>query len=483
MTLSAWWLLLVAVPVILLGEFVVRRVAVLSRFSIPVPVVGGLFVALAVLVLNLSGVKFNFATEVRAGWWTWLPLTETEWRQRPLKALILPLNVAFFTCIGLNASWSVARRGSWQLLWFLLISTVLLIGQNALGVGLAKLMGFSPLLGIMCGSVTLTGGHGTAMGFADTFIAHGLPNAKVVGVAAATFGVICGSLIGGPVATLRIRQLRRKAGLAEVLAPLPLPEGATDLERAIEPPYAAAASSRPRDYRSGLDPDSFAIAEPFPRESGDRALDYEAVPPDFAPIASGFLHELRRLGRLGSSLVIHLLILALCMKAGAWLSLGIRSMGVTFPVYMGSMLLGIVIRNVLDAAGKPLLVTETIDLLAGVLLTLFLSMTMASLNLVELASTAGPMVVVLVAQTAFMALFAYYITFWAMGRNYDAAVMSAGHCGFGMGATSNAIANMEALTERFGPSPQAFLVVSIVGAFLVDFTNALAITGFLNLVD
>lgn len=418
MTLSAWWLLAVAVPVILMGEWLVRHVAFLSRFSIPVPVAGGLVAAAIILAMNLAGVPITFATKVSAGWWTWLPMAESEWRSRPAQPIVLPLVVAFFTCVGLNASWSVARRGSWQLLLFLALATALAVLQNLLGVALARAFGFPPLLALMCSSPTLTGGPGTAMGFATTFEQAGLPNAGVIGAAAATFGIVGASLIGGPIATLRIRRRREAASSAAPVA---------------------------------------------------------------TPTRIGFVGAMRVLART-RGLLVHVLILVACMKAGAWVSLGLRSAGLTFPVYMGAMLCGIVVRNAFDFAGWPVVVTETIERLASVVLAVFLTMAMTSLNLMELSSTAGPMLVVLVAQIVLMALFAYFVTFNVMGRDYEAAVISGGHCGFGLGVTPNAVANMNALAARFGPAPRAFLVVTIVGAFLIDFTNAATITLFLNLL-
>jgi ESS family glutamate:Na+ symporter len=160
----------------------------------------------------------------------------------------------------------------------------------------------------------------------------------------------------------------------------------------------------------------------------------------------------------------------------------IQLTGITFPVYMGAMLLGVAVRNVLDLAGARLVRTEMIDTMASVALGVFLAIAMMSLNLVELASAAGPMLIILAVQVVVMALYAAFVTFPFMGRDYDAAVMAGGHCGFGLGATPNAVANMKALVERFGPAPRAFLVLPIVGAFLIDFVNAMNITACLNLL-
>lgn len=423
MTISAWFAVALAIPVLLLGEFLVRRIQLLSRFNIPAPVVGGLLISLLVLAGNLTGwFAASFASGVKAQWWTWLVTTEPEWLKAPSKNVNLPFLVAFFTCIGLNASWSLVKRGSLQLILFLALAGVLAVIQNGIGVGLAKAMDQPPLLGLVCGSVTMTGGHGTALGFAPVIAEAGLANAAVVGMAAATFGLVAGGLIGGPIGG----RLIGKHGLrAHVPAGTHLELGQT--------------------------------AE------------------------SGILADFRTLIGSGKKLLPHLLLLAACIKVGSWISFFIQQTGATFPVYMGAMLLGVVVRNLIDLSGGKWVKTEIIDTLASVSLGIFLAIAMMSLNLIELANAAVPMLVILSAQVAMMALFAWFVTFKVMGRDFDAAVMAGGHCGFGLGATPNAVANMKALVERFGPAPRAFLIVPIVGAFLIDFVNALNITFYLNL--
>lgn len=422
MTIPAWFAVALAIPVLLLGEFLVRRIKLLSRFNIPAPVVGGLLVSLLILVGNLTGwFAARFETGVIARWWTWIVLIEPEWVESPSKNVNLPFLVAFFTCIGLNASWSLVKRGSVQVLIFLGLAGVLAVIQNFIGMSLAKGLGVSPLLGLACGSVTMTGGHGTALGFAAELEKAGLPNAAVVGVAAATFGLVMGGLIGGPVGGALIRR------------------------RSLKP----------------------TVSPQVHLESGQSG-------------ASGVLGDLRALFQSARVFAIHALLLLAVIKLGAWVSFLIQLTGITFPVYMGAMLLGVVVRNVLDLAGARWVRTEMIDTMASVALGIFLAIAMMSLNLVELASAAGPMLIILAVQVVVMALYATLITFPLMGRDYDAAVMAGGHCGFGLGATPNAVANMKALVERFGPAPRAFLVLPIVGAFLIDFVNAMNITACLN---
>jgi ESS family glutamate:Na+ symporter len=424
MTLSAWLTVLLAVPVQLLGERLVKQVRALSRFNIPAPVVGGLLVSLIVLVGNLTRIwPVRFEVKVLAPWWNWLVTIEPEWVNAPARNVNLPFLVAFFTCIGLNASWSLVKRGSSQVLIFLLLAALLAVIQNGVGIALANAMGVSPLLGLVCGSVTMTGGHGTALGFAADLEKAGLEAAAVVGVAAATFGLVTGGLLGGPVGGALIRK------------------------------HKLITSAPPTTH-----------LEPSPASG------------------SGMISDFRGLARSGRALWWHVLLLLACIKLGAWISFFIQQLGVTFPVYIGAMLLGVGVRNGLELAGARWIRTETIDLLASVALGLFLSIAMMSLNLVELASAAVPMLVILSVQVLVVAAYAWFVTFRWTGRDFDAAVIAGGHCGFGLGATPNAVANMKVLVEHFGPAPRAFLVVPIVGAFLIDLVNATNITVFLNLL-
>jgi glutamate:Na+ symporter, ESS family len=197
---------------------------------------------------------------------------------------------------------------------------------------------------------------------------------------------------------------------------------------------------------------------------------------------AGLFATLRALAGYGSKALLHLLVLALVIKAGAWLSWGFQKAGLVFPAYMGAMIVGVALRNALDFSGRAWIDSRVVDLIGAVLLGVFLAMAMMSLNLAELAGSAGPMLVILFTQVAFIAVFTTYVTYRLMGRDYDAAVMAGGHCGFGLGATPNAVANMDSLVRRYGPAARAFVIVPTVGAMLIDFTNALNITWFLNLL-
>lgn len=419
--ISPWVAVALAVPVLLLGELLVRRLHVFGRFNIPAPVVAGLLAALLVLAGNVSGLfAARFETGVSAPGWTWLVCTGPEWVKGPVKNVNQPFLVAFFACIGLNASWALVKRGSMQVLLFMGLATALAVFQNIVGVGLAGCLGIPRALGLMCGSVAMTGGHGTVMGFAPEFEAAGLTGAAVMGVAAATFGLVAGGLIGGPVGGALIRK------------------------RGLQPAGCAAAAGHE-----------------------------EAV-------NVGFLADAYRFARYGVTAGTHLFIVLACVKCGAWVSLGFQRLGITFPVYMGAMFLGVIVRNLADLGHPRRIRTEVVDTLSSLLLGVFLTIAMMSLNLIELAGVAQAMLVILTAQVVIMAVFARFITFKVMGGDYDAAVMAAGQCGFGLGAMPNAVANMKAVAERYGHAPRAFLVVPITGTFLIDLINATNITIFIN---
>ncbi len=423
MVLPAWLSVLLAVPVLLLGERLAKRIGFLSRFNIPAPVVGGLVVSLGILAANLAGMPTRIDLDTAVRWWTWLVTVEPEWRDAPAKNVNLPFLVAFFTCIGLNASWGLLRRGSLSLAVFLLLAGGLAVIQNVVGLTLSALLGVSPQLGLVCGSVSMTGGHATSLGFAPALEAAGLETAVVAGMAAATFGLVAGGLVGGPVGGALIRR---------------------------------------RALRPSAIPEAGAVVETTPE--------------------AGFLPDLRTFAGYGRSALPHLLLLLLCIKLGTWVSHFLQEAGLTFPVTMGGMLVAVTVRNALELVGVRAIRTDVVDTLASLSLGVFLAIAMMSLNLAELAHIAAPMLVILSVQVAVVALFAAFVTFRVMGRDFDAAVMAAGHCGFGLGATPTAVANMKALVESFGPAPRAFLIVPIVGAFLIDFLNAGAIVLFLNLV-
>jgi ESS family glutamate:Na+ symporter len=391
-----------AALVLFAGYGVRRRVAVLDRFNIPAPVIGGFLFAALALALRQAGVlAMEFDTSLQS-----------------------PFMVAFFTSIGLGASLVLLKKGGPQVARFWLLASVLAVAQNAVGVGLAGVLGVSPLLGLISGSITMTGGHGTGAAFGQLMEEqYRMTGAVTLAMAAATFGLVSGGLMGGPIGTRLLSLFDLHSGGGE---PAPL-------------------------------------ARTAERASLDEEIDVEPDGP--APTAYGLLQMLT--------------IILLCMALGGVLS---ACRFVTLPGYIGAMLVAAVARNVADASGLFRIDSRTVDDLGTIALSLFLTMALMTLRLWELFELAVPMIVILSAQVTMVGAFAYWITFRVMGRDYDAAVMAAGHCGFGLGATPNAVANMGAITERFGPAPRAFLVLPMVGAFFIDFSNAIIITTFLNLV-
>ncbi len=379
-----------ALVVLLLGNVLNRFIPFLRNNNIPEPVVGGIVFALVSTVLH-AWFDVSFAFDM---------------------SLKTPLMLVFFTTVGLGASIKLLIRGGPRVLLFLGIATAYLIIQNATGVTLAVATDMHPLIGLLAGSITLSGGHGTGVTYAEIFTdVHNIRGTMELAMACATFGLVLGGLIGGPVT----RRLIEKHRL------------------------------RPQEY-----------THEQTKEQVTYDLDEQD---DVTP---------RRM-------LETITIIVLCMVGGDFLYRFLMNHGVTVPSFICSLFLGLATINVLEVTGVYRINKETIDLWGTVSLSVFLAMALMSLRLWELLNLAGPMLLILLAQTVVMVLFAYFVTFRAMGKDYDAAIMAGGHCGFGMGATPTAVANMEALVSRYGPSPTSFLVVPMVGAFFIDIANALVI--------
>ncbi len=389
--------------VLFLGYGLNARIGFLREHNLPEPVVGGLaFAGLTTLAHLGGGLELHFDMSLRN-----------------------PMMLTFFTSVGLGASLKMLKRGGPQVVSFLAISSVFLVVQNTVGVLAAWAVDLHPACGLLAGSITLSGGHGTGAVWAEVFArTRNLRGAMELAMAAATFGLVLGGLIGGPVARFLIERHRLS------------PEEA--------PPADPQAAS--------TDPDAAVTFDPE---------DPDTVTP---------LEVLRTL-----------FVICLCISTGGALRGVLAGMGIPLPVFLLSLLVGVAVTNLAEATGRWRLNRQCIDLLGTLGLSLFLCMSLMSLRLWELASLAGPMLAVLCTQTAAMAAFAALVTFRFMGADYDAAIMAGGHCGFGLGATPTAVANMEAVTSRFGPSPRAFLVVSMVGAFFIDIVNAMVIQAFLSL--
>ena len=394
----------VGVIALLLGMFFTRTIPVLKRLCIPAPVSGGLLVSLLTLAVHsVFKVGFDF--------------------DGTIKDLCMML---FFTSVGFQSDLRMLRRGGRPLVTMVLLVALLIVVQNLLSVGIARGMGLDPLVGMAAGSIPMCGGHGTAGGFTPVLEHLGLQGAASVTMAAATFGLVAGSLIGGPVAELIIRRRH----LAEA-------SGDDDVVVGIE---ADEASPEKRAARVLTDEQSFR--------------DY--------------------------SRAAYQLILAMALGMG--LSKLLALTGITFPTYFGSLIVAAVIRNCFGPKHEHRLALDKMISLGNICLFLFLGMAMATLKLWELAGLVLPLVVILLVQAAFMALYAGLVAFPALGRDYDAAVLSSGLCGFGLGATPNAMANMSAVCFKYHYAVNPFIIVPIVGAMFVDIINTGVITIFLNIL-
>jgi glutamate:Na+ symporter, ESS family len=340
-----------------------------------------------------------------------------------------PMMVAFFTSIGFAASLRLLKVGGPQVLIFFAVATVFAVVQNLLGSGLAMAMGLHPLFGVLTGSVTLTGGPATGLAFAPLFEEAGVQGAATVAVAAAMVGIVMGGVIGAPIATRLIERNRLATRHAPVPVETPLATEVMEEQLADEPIHAPA----------GEDDESFSLLQ-------------------------------------------SVVLILVAMWLGGYLSAWFTSVGIKLPAYIGAMLVAAVIRNLDDVTGRIHVNQRVIDDLGNAALALFIVMALMTLKVWEIANLALPMLIILAAQVALIAVICFWPMFPLMGRDYESAVMSGGFCGFMLGTTANAMANMRSLVERYGPAPRAFLVVPMVGAFFIDFTNAIIVTTFVNVL-
>ncbi|MCI5642923.1 MAG: sodium/glutamate symporter [Peptoniphilus sp.] len=401
-----------AIIVFYIGKFIRSKVQFFQTFCVPAPVIGGFLFAIIRFLLQLSGVcTFEFDQTLKD-----------------------PFMMVFFTSIGVGADLDTLKKGGKGFILFVLVSTVLVIFQDVIGLVLAKATGADSLLGLICGSVTMVGGHGSAGAWGTTFEEQGLANASTFGMAAATFGVIMGSLIGGPIGSTLIR----KHNLAS-----PIDNNSDDI-----------------DVLENLEKNNSG-------ENYKKVVPLEAL--DFIKVLGLIFVS------VGLGAILQVFIKEHVTIMGNPLSL---------PAYVTSMILAGIFVNTIGKKGSKWAVDDRANSICGdVGLNVFLVMALIDINLLDLKEVAGSMLVILFAQTIFMAFYAYFINFWVMGRNYDAAVLSGGICGFGMGATYNALANMDSITERFGPSPKAYFILPMVGAFAIDIINSFFITIFLNVAQ
>lgn len=384
-----------AVFLLIIGKVLKQKFFFLSQYCIPAPVIGGILFA----IFNLFAFNYN------------LVVFKMDFA---LKDVFM---TAFFTTVGFTASLKLLKKGGRQLGIFLILAMVLVIMQNVVGLSLAQVFDLNPLIGLSTGSVPMTGGHGTAGAFAPIFEQAGAKGSESIAMAAATFGLIFGSLLGGPIA----QRLIKKHGLMKTIDNL----------------------------------------KEITSKGGHKT--YKEI----------------KLSEHRLSWAIFQIIIA--MGIGSLVSGLFQQNGLIFPSYIGAMFTACIIRNIADTQLFTLKSRE-IAILGEISLSLFLSMALMGLQLWQLASLAIPLCVMLLAQGILMGLFAYLITFRVMGKDYEAVVMASGHCGFGMGATPNAMANMGALFERYGFAPKAFLILPLVGSLFIDFANASVVTFFMNII-
>lgn len=368
-----------AIALLVLGRWLVKKVGVLQKFCIPAPVVGGLLFAILATILKSLGL-LNFTLDTS------------------LQSLFM---LTFFTTVGLGASFKLVKLGGKLLIIYWLACGFLALAQNVIGVSMASLFDIHPLIGMMAGAVSMEGGHGAATAFGQTLEELGIESALSVGIAAATFGLVAGGLVGGPIVRFLIAKYDLKP---------------TETDEV----------------------DGFSVEKDEP-EIGTNTF------------------------------FTQILLITLCMALGTYLGdLFSAATGFVLPGYVGAMFVAVIVRNIVDKLNPRAIHMKSIGLVGDITLGIFLSMALMSIKLWEVAGLALPLIIIVLVQVLFIVLFGIFVLFRLLGKNYDAAVMVAGFAGHGLGATPNAMANMAAVTERFGPSRKAYLVVPIVGAFLID---------------
>ena len=406
-TFNAFYTLIAAVIVLLLGRLLVNKIDFLKRYNIPEPVAGGLVAAIVSLLVNQ--------------FWGYSITTSS--------ALQTSFMLIFFASIGLSANFTKLRHGGIGLIIFLIAISTFIVLQNIVGISLATLLGIDPLIGLIAGSITLTGGHGTAGAWGEILeTQYGIQGALALGMASATFGLIIGGLIGGPLAKTLINRHQ-----------LAVPRTDEQIEK---------RDNTPADQDSN----------------------------EFIPFE--YPHQVRLI--TADNAITTLGLFAGCLAFAEFMTGAAKGTMFELPTFVWALAGGVILRNVLESIFKVNIFDRAIDVFGNASLSLYLAMALLSLKLWQLADLAGPLMVILGAQALTMALYAAFVTFRLMGKNYDAAVLAAGHCGFGMGATPTAVANMQAITNMYGPSYKAFLIVPLCGAFFVDLINVAVIQSILK---
>ncbi len=404
---------------LMVGMILTRSLSFLQRFCIPSPVSGGIIFSLIGLALyGFFDIEISYDGTLRD-----------------------VFMLAFFTSVGFQSNMKVLKQGGKTLGIMLVLLVLIITLQNLMPWGITRLMGVDALIGVAAGSVSMTGGHGTAGGFAEVLEGMGLQGAGTIGMAAATFGLIAGSMVGGPLSEFIIRKRLTNEQMQQK-------------DDEIDPAMA------------GIESD-------------------EASPEGRAKRLSSNEQEFQQYAKASYWIL-------LAMGGGTLLSWALAKTGVTFPAYFGALILAAIIRNTIGfvkykengewVKADKLLDMDRIVSVGNICLSMFLGIAMISLKLWELQSLALPLVVILAAQVVMMILFVYFLAFPMLGRDYDAAVLCAGICGFGLGATPNAMANMSAVCYKYRYTVKPFLIVPIIGAIFTDIINTAIITLFLNIL-
>lgn len=381
---------------LLFGNFLKRKIKLLEKFCIPGPVIGGLLFAIIIFILKTSNM-LNISMDT---------------------TLQSPFMIAFFTTIGLGASFNLLKKGGKLLIIYWILCGLLSIAQNLIGVIGAKITNINPLIGIMCGAVSMEGGHGAAASFGATVESLGVNGAVTIGMAAATFGLMCGGLIGGPISRYLIDKYKLTPNKNEV-----------NNNVSVEDVAGVKLS------------DSFT----------------------------------------SNTMIVQIAVIASCMTIGSVVGTWFSDItGIVLPGYVGAMFIAVIFRNLNDKFNIVNLDLYSIDIISNICLGIFLTMALMTIKLWELSGLAGPMIVIVAAQVIFIALYGAFIAFRILGKDFDAAIMVSGMLGHGLGATPNALANINSVTSKYGNSTKAFLIVPLVGAFLIDLVAIPTIVTFIN---
>ncbi|MBC6003083.1 Glutamate permease [uncultured Clostridium sp.] len=381
---------------LLFGNFLKRKIKLLEKFCIPGPVIGGLLFAIIIFILKTSNM-LNISMDT---------------------TLQSPFMIAFFTTIGLGASFNLLKKGGKLLIIYWILCGLLSIAQNLIGVIGAKITNINPLIGIMCGAVSMEGGHGAAASFGATIESLGVNGAITIGMAAATFGIMCGGLIGGPISRYLIDKYKLTPNENEI-----------------------------NNNVSVEDVAGIKLSDSFN----------------------------------SNTMIVQIAVIASCMTVGSVVGTWFSSVTkIVLPGYVGAMFIAVIFRNINDRFKIIDLDLYSIDIISNICLGIFLTMALMTIKLWELSGLAGPMIVIVASQVIFIALYGVFIAFRVLGKDFDAAIMVSGMLGHGLGATPNALANINSVTSKYGNSTKAFLIVPLVGAFLIDLVAIPTIVTFIN---